>query len=97
MADKRDSITLGWLLGLLLLPGSYFLIRLGLQLFTEWQPTPAQFPHVPRPQLVALAISIIGFRIVSVNLKQLETGKGILMVILLVTLLYITNLKFNFI
>lgn len=97
MAEKRDSMWLGWMLGLLFLPGSYFLIRLCLQFFTDWQETPAQFPNVPRTQLFSFAVSIIVFRIVSVNRGKIETGKGMLMAIFLITLLYITNLKFHFI
>jgi hypothetical protein len=84
----RDSIVTGVVIGLITIPVEYLLFYNFDKLinhFTEW----GHVLKAPRLQSLILALNIILFRVIMINWKKAATGKGLLLVLLCFTGIYL--------
>lgn len=92
----EDNFLLGLLMGIATMVLSFLLLRsLRLALVNHYG-NPYFFP-APRIELITILINVIIFRIMIVNLQRERTGKGILFVTVILSMLFfILFLKFNY-
>jgi hypothetical protein len=88
LSDRvKDSMIVGVLLGLILIPVFYFLSEGLRALLVNFK----QDNYVLRPpavQLLTLLFSAIIFRVLMINWKKENTGKGFLLVIMVAVISY---------
>lgn len=88
---KQDNIFNGILFGIVCMIISYFSVLFLNKLFVYF--FGKDYLIVPKLQLIVLTVNIIVFRFVMLTYKRYETGKGMLMVIAFVTILYVITYR----
>jgi hypothetical protein len=83
----KDSFLLGVFAGLFLIPVFYYLVSLIRGLVVDYYGNP-YLMHPPIVHLITLMLNVIIFRIVIINLDRERTGKGLLFITVIVTLVY---------
>lgn len=90
----KDSVTIGLLIGMLSIALDYVLF-LNLDKLYNHLTGNDYILNAPRLQLLILAVNIILFRFIVVKWKKIETGKGVLLAIIGVSLWYLWFHKFK--
>ena len=91
----RDSILSGMVIGIISITLDYFVLfnfDKGYQSFTDNSPLFLS----PRIQLIILAINILLFRFMIVKWNREQTGRGLLLVIVIAMAGYMINRKYHF-
>jgi hypothetical protein len=83
----KDSFYIGMLSGLITFILSFFMITYIRSLVVNYYSNP-YILLPPSVQLLSMGINVILFRILIINLKRENTGKGFLFVTVLITLVY---------
>jgi len=92
----KDTVGNGILFSILLITTSTLLL-LGFETFwTDFLGYTSFLNTNSRIPLIVLALNVIVFRFLIVKWKMMETAKGVLLVVFLSTLLYMTNQKYLF-
>jgi hypothetical protein len=92
----KDTVSSGILLSVLLISTSTVLL-LGFETFwTDFLRYTSFLNTNSRIPLIVLALNVIVFRFLIIKWKMMETAKGVLLVVFLATLLYMTNQKYLF-
>ena len=88
LSDRlKDSLAVGILIGFILIPGFYFLAQFIRSLIVSMKGD-QYILQPPTVQLIALLFSIIVFRILMINWKKENIGKGFLMVVMIAVITY---------
>jgi hypothetical protein len=96
LSKPKDNFFFGLLAGLATLVLSYLSLRYVRLMAADHYGNPYIFP-APRVELITILINVLLFRIMIVNIKKEETGKGILFVtVILAITFFILFFKFNF-
>lgn len=92
----KDTVSSGILLSVLLITTTTLML-LGFENFwTEFLGYISFLNVNARIPLIVLALNVIVFRFLIVKWKMMETAKGVLLVIFLAVLVYMTNQKYLF-
>jgi hypothetical protein len=84
---NEDSFAAGLILGIISIPGFFALFYYIRKLVISTSGNDA-FMRPPVVQLITLLINVLIFRYIMVNLKREYTGKGLLFITVLSTLVY---------
>ena len=96
MSKIPDNFFFGLLAGIVMLCLSYAGLRAIRLALVDHYDNPYFFPS-PRIELISILINIILFRIVIVNLNNEKTGRGILFITVLLSILFFfLFFKFNY-
>jgi hypothetical protein len=88
----KDSILLGLLIGILSITLDY-IVLVGIDRLVDATTGYGHILRAPRLQLIILAMNIILFRFMMIKWEKPESGRGILLAIVLVGVCYIYNNK----
>jgi hypothetical protein len=93
---KRDSILFGILIGILIPIVAFGLIQL-INIGLENIYSRAHTIQLKTAVLISVAVNLVPMRIYFVNLKMDKTGRGLLIVIFVLTLLFFAQAKYQII
>jgi Mn2+/Fe2+ NRAMP family transporter len=89
---KQDNLYAGLFWGFICVAVSFAIIFM----IKEYVGYPYQYNFLqsPKPEVVLLAINVLIFRFVMLSFKKFETGKGMLLVFFLTTVLYLVTHRY---
>ncbi len=84
----QDNFFVGMIAGLVTLVLSFIALRAVRLAFVIYYDNPYFFP-APRVEFITIVITLIFFRLVIVNMKMDKTGRGMLFVTVILSLVYL--------